>query len=334
MRFLDFLKDKIGLLVFNFIFLFFTVLVVLLSPIGESLIGSVIYIIVINLVLISLFLVISYFRKSKLLSALKEDINTNSFREITFLKPNNEESIYIDIIKQYEKKCEQILNKNADRYEENQAIMNMWVHDIKMPISIIKLIIEQNEVPSFENTLDDIDNEVMRIENAVERVLYLSRLENFHRDFLVQSVNLEKIIREVIRKYSKYFISNKITLNLQALDYTVLSDKKWLLFIFDQLIGNALKYTNKNDSISIFGTINNGFIEIHIKDSGCGIKKEDLNRVFEKGFTGSNGRNNAKSTGLGLFLVKELCDKLEHKIKVNSIYGEFSEFIIYFNNSL
>lgn len=334
MNFIDFLKDKIGLLVFNFIFLFFTVLVVIFSPIDESLVSSIIYIIIINIVLLALYLSISYFRKSRLLNVLKDDINSNSFREITLLNPNNEESIYLDIIKQYEEKFELILNENDNKFEENKSIMNMWVHDIKMPISIIKLIIEQNEAPTFENTLDEIDNEIMRIENAVERVLYFSRLENFHRDFLVQEVNIEKIVREVIRKYSKYFIANKIKLQLDNLDYTILSDKKWLIFIFDQLIGNSLKYTDKNASLSIFSELNNdNFIEVHIKDDGCGIKKEDLSRIFEKGFTGNNGRNNAKSTGLGLFLVKKLCDKLEHKVEVKSIYGEFSEFIIHFSNS-
>lgn len=334
MKFIDFLKDKIGLLLFNFIFLFFTVLVVIFSPIDESLVSSVTYIIIINLVLLALYLSISYFRISRLLNVLKDDINSNSFREITLLKPNNEESIYLDIIKQYEEKFELILNENDNKFEENKSIMNMWVHDIKMPISIIKIIIEQNEAPTFENTLGEIDNEIMRIENAVERVLYFSRLENFHRDFLVQEVNIEKIVREVIRKYSKYFIANKIKLQLDNLDYTILSDKKWLIFIFDQLIGNSLKYTDKNGFISIFSELNNdNFIEVHIKDDGCGIKKEDLNRIFEKGFTGNNGRNNAKSTGLGLFLVKELCDKLEHKVEVKSIYGEFSEFIIHFSNS-
>ena len=331
MKFKYFLKDQQGLLLFNFLFLFFTVLVILLSPIKEFLIDTVSYIIILNLVLLCLYLFASYFRKNKFLKLLDEGLASNNLNSVSIFKTSLEEKIYLDIINDYKIKCEDLIDSNFNKVKENKEIMDMWVHDIKMPIAIMKLIIEQNENPYFEKTLDEIDNEVMRIENSVERVLYLSRLDDFHRDFLVQEVNLQPIIREIIKKYSKYFISNKISLILDNLDYAVLSDKKWLLFIFDQLIGNSLKYTDKGDSISITGEILSNCILITVKDTGCGIKEEDLVRVFDKGFTGNNGRHNAKSTGLGLYLVKELCSKLNHDIEVKSSYGEYSEFIIKLN---
>lgn len=331
MKFKDFLKDQQGLLIFNFIFLFFTISIILLSPMKDILFGTISYIIIINLVVLFIYLLASYFRKNKFLNLLDEGLTSNELNSISILQASNEENIYLDFINDYKLKCENFITDNSNKVKENKEIMDMWVHDIKMPIAIIKLIIEQNENPYFEKTLDEIDNEVMRIENSVERVLYLSRLDDFHKDFLVQEVNLQPIIRETIKKYSKYFISNKIHLSLDNLDHTVLSDKKWLLFIFDQLIGNALKYTYKNDSISITGEISLNYIFVKVKDTGCGIKKEDLFRIFDKGFTGNNGRHNAKSTGLGLYLVKELCSKLNHNIEVNSSYGEYSEFIIKLN---
>ena len=331
MKFKYFLKDKSGLLLFNFIFLLLTIFVIYLSPIKAIFFDTIIYIIIINLSLLIFYLSISYYRKNKFLNLLDESLNSNTINFISVFKTSYEEQIYINLINEYNIKCENIINSNYNKIKENQEIMEMWVHDIKMPIAIIKLIIEQNASSYFEKTLDEIDSEVMRIENSVERVLYLSKLDNFHKDFLVQEVDLQNIIREVIRKYSKYFIAKKINLSLDNLNHNVLSDKKWLIFIFDQLIGNALKYSNDNGNISITGELYSNYINIKIKDNGYGIKPEDMPRIFDKGFTGNNGRNNSKSTGLGLYLVKELCLKLNHDINVDSIYNEYSEFTIKLN---
>ncbi|WP_227452578.1 ATP-binding protein [Clostridioides sp. ES-S-0108-01] len=216
----------------------------------------------------------------------------------------------------YQYQCNNIINNNIKKFEENKEILNMWVHDVKMPIAIIKLILEQNE-----NLID-------------EKILYLSRLDDFHKDFLIQEVNIEKIIRDIIRKYSKYFISKKIILNLNHLNFKVLYDEKWLYFIFEQLLSNSLKYSLLGDNISIYCKKTKNYLQLRVEDTGCGIKKEDLNRIFSKGFTGNNGRNNSKSTGLGLYLVKELCDKLGHKIDVDSEYNQYTKFTITFKCDL
>ena len=334
MKFIDFIKDKLELLIFNFSFLIFTILVIMFSPLDIILFDTIFYITIINLMFLSFYLIISYIRKNTFLNLLKEGVDTNSLNGVSLLKLNNEEKKCFELIKNHQKQCEATINSATDIFEQNSEVLNMWVHDIKMPISIIKIIIERNESPYCEKTLDKIDNEIMRIENSVERVLYLSRLDDFHKDFLIHEVDIEKVIREIIRKYSKYFIANKIKLNIENISHTILSDKKWLLFIFDQIISNALKYTQCEDSISITGEKKDNTFKIIIRDTGCGIKKEDLNRIFDKGFTGNNGRNNAKSTGLGLYLAKELCEKLDHDIYVNSTYNEYTEFIIKFKDYL
>ena len=155
-----------------------------------------------------------------------------------------------------------------------------------------------------------------------------------YKDFLIQEVNIEKIIRNIIKKYSKYFISKKIILDLNNLNFKVLSDEKWLYFIFEQLLSNSLKYSSLGDNISIYCKRTKNYLQLRVEDTGCGIKKEDLNRIFNKGFTGNNGRNNSKSTGLGLYLVKELCDKLGHKIDVDSEYNQYTKFTITFKCDL
>ncbi|MCI9975833.1 MULTISPECIES: HAMP domain-containing histidine kinase [unclassified Clostridioides] len=334
MSFKDFLKDKLGFLIYNFTFLIFTIAVILFSPVEIFLTDTILYILIINVVFLLLYLLISYIKKNKFLNNIKNDIAQINSHDIELIKCKNEEKIYLNTIKNYQYKCNKIINNNVKKFEENKEIMSMWIHDIKMPIAIIKLTLEQNEDLIDEKISNDIDNEIFRIENSVEKILYLSKLEDFHKDFLIQEVNIEKIIRDIIRKYSKYFISKKIILGLNNLNFKVLSDEKWLYFIFEQLLSNSLKYSSLGDNISIYCKTTKNYLQLRVEDTGCGIKKEDLNRIFNKGFTGNNGRNNAKSTGLGLYLAKELCDKLGHKIDVDSEYNQYTKFTITFKCDL
>lgn len=334
MSFKDFLKDKLGFLIYNFTFLIFTIAVILFSPVDIFLTDTILYILIINVVFLLLYLLISYIKKNKFLNSIKNDIAQINSHDIELIKCKNEEKIYLNTIKNYQYKCNKIINNNVKKFEENKEIMSMWVHDIKMPIAIIKLTLDQNEALIDEKISNDIDNEIFRIENSVEKILYLSKLEDFHKDFLIQEVNIEKIIRDIIRKYSKYFISKKIILGLNNLNFKVLSDEKWLYFIFEQLLSNSLKYSSLGDNISIYCKTTKNYLQLRVEDTGCGIKKEDLNRIFNKGFTGNNGRNNAKSTGLGLYLAKELCDKLGHKIDVDSEYNQYTKFTITFKCDL
>ncbi|HID8236704.1 TPA: HAMP domain-containing histidine kinase [Clostridioides difficile] len=334
MSFKDFLKDKLGFLVYNFTFLIFTVSVIIFSTVDVFLTDTILYILVVNVVFLFLYLFISYIKKNKFLDKIKNDTFKINMNDIELARCKNEEKIYLNIIKNHQYQCNNIINNNIEKFEENKEILNMWVHDVKIPIAIIKLILEQNENLIDEKISDDIDSEIFRIENSVEKILYLSRLEDFHKDFLIQEVNIEKIIRNIIKKYSKYFISKKIILDLNNLNFKVLSDEKWLYFIFEQLLSNSLKYSSLGDNISIYCKRTKNYLQLRVEDTGCGIKKEDLNRIFNKGFTGNNGRNNSKSTGLGLYLVKELCDKLGHKIDVDSEYNQYTKFTITFKCDL
>ncbi|MCC0694412.1 HAMP domain-containing histidine kinase [Clostridioides sp. ES-S-0048-02] len=334
MSFKDFLKDKLEFLVYNFGFLLFTIAVIIFSPIDALLVDTIVYILIVNIVFSFIYILTGYIKKNRFLEKIKNNTFKVSTNDIELVKCTNEEKIYLDIIKGYQNQCDDIIDINTKKFEENKEIMSMWVHDIKIPIAIIKLVLEQNEDLIEEKISDDIDKEIFRIENSIERILYLSRLEDFHKDFLIQEVNIENILRDIIRKYSKYFISKKIILNLNNLNYTVLSDEKWLHFIFEQLLNNSLKYASIEDNISIYCKTHKNYLQLRVEDTGCGIKKEDLNRIFNKGFTGNNGRNNTKSTGLGLYLVKELCDKLGHKIDVDSEYNQYTKITITFKDYL
>lgn len=188
----------------------------------------------------------------------------------------------------------------------------LWAHQIKTPISAMRLILQSEEFPQKR----ELEMELFKIEEYVEFVLQYIRIDSMNSDLTLEKYSLDEIVKEAIKKYSKIFIRKKIKLNFDSLNYTILTDKKWFSFVIEQLLSNALKYT-KEGSISIYmdKKLKDTLV---IEDTGIGINSEDIPRVFERGFTGFNGRLDKKSTGIGLYLCKEILSKLSHKIKIES----------------
>ena len=155
-------------------------------------------------------------------------------------------------------------------------------------------------------------------------VLSYIRLGSNKNDFVLKEYDLDNIIRQAVRKYAPLFIRKKISLDFQPTNYKVLTDEKWLVFVIEQLLSNAIKYTNKG-KISIYSLENKKLV---IEDTGIGISKEDIPRIFDKGFTGYNGRTDKKATGLGLYLCKNILDKLSHKISIESEVGVKTKVIL------
>lgn len=217
------------------------------------------------------------------------------------------------------------LKENIDEINE---YISKWIHEIKIPISICDLITDRLEdIEASKN----IRNQMDRINFLVNQVLYSTRANSYSEDLLIQELSLEKLVREGIKKNSYSFITNKIDLELGNLDYNVLTDKKWILYILDQIINNAIKYSRENGKVEIYSNEDEKIINLHIRDNGIGILQEDIERVFNKGYTGTNGRAKTyKSTGMGLYFSKKMADKLGHKMKVVSKENEFTEFIISF----
>lgn len=217
------------------------------------------------------------------------------------------------------------LKENIDEINE---YISKWIHEIKIPISICDLITDRLEdIEASKN----IRNQMDRINFLVNQVLYSTRANSYSEDLLIQELSLEKFVREGIKKNSYSFITNKIDLELGNLDYNVLTDKKWILYILDQIINNAIKYSRENGKVEIYSNEDEKIINLHIRDNGIGILQEDIERIFNKGYTGTNGRAKTyKSTGMGLYFSKKMADKLGHKMKVVSKENEFTEFIISF----
>lgn len=227
------------------------------------------------------------------------------------------EQYYQEIIKNlYEsnKSMESISDNNNSEMIEYYT---MWVHQIKTPIAALHMILQSMEVGKEKG---DISQELFKIEQYVEMALHYVRMGTMSSDLRLESYSIKSIVSNVIKKYSPIFINKKIKLDFEEIDIEVITDEKWISFVLEQIISNALKYTKKG-TISIYMD-NESKETLVIKDTGIGIAKEDIPRVFERGFTGYNGRMDKKSTGIGLYLCKKILDNLSHKINIVSEVGK------------
>ncbi|EPY2276539.1 sensor histidine kinase [Clostridium sporogenes] len=219
------------------------------------------------------------------------------------------------ILKEISRDMHENVKYYKDMQEDYREYIETWVHEIKTPIASTKLIIENNR----NEVTNKIDFQMDRIEGFVEQVLYYSRSNNVSKDYIIKQINLDLVVRNVIKRNYRDFIHKKIKLDIKDIDEIVHSDGKWLEFIINQIIVNSIKYSNsKEPMVSIYSTKKANSVMLTIEDNGAGIIDKDINRVFEKGFTGENGRKFSKSTGMGLYLCEKLCSKLGLKIIIVS----------------
>lgn len=195
---------------------------------------------------------------------------------------------------------------------DKEDFFAMWAHQIKTPIAALKLLLQ-----SDKQDVTACKGEVFKIEHYVEMALGFLRFEEMGNDLELLSYELEPIVKQSIKKFAPMFISKHLSVNLKDLNVKILTDEKWLSFVIEQLLSNAVKYTSSG-GITIRTCTENEQLCIITEDTGIGIRSEDLPRLFEKGFTGYNGRMDKKASGLGLYLCKSICDKLGHKISIES----------------
>ena len=213
---------------------------------------------------------------------------------------------------EYEQKNQLLVEQ--EKYNDLLDYYTLWVHQVKTPIAASSLLIGDLKDKEAKSQLEQ---ELFKIESYVHLVLQYLRLESFHDDLVLKQENLADLVREVVKKYALFFIQQGLSLNLHDLDHTIVTDKKWFLVILEQVLSNSLKYT-KEGSIEIY--FHEG--SLYIKDTGLGIQNADLLRVFERGFSGYNGRLTQQSSGLGLYLSKKIADQLGHKISIDSQVGQ------------
>jgi len=324
----DYLKDRALFLLINFILFIILCGIMLLVNLGTSLIML--------LFLIWFFPLLSFMLAEfiKLKRFYDELYNTMDNLDKKYLlseiikEPEFIEGKFIyDLLKQANKNMHEHVKKYRDMQSEYREYIEIWVHEIKTPIASTKLVIEnnQNEVTKI------INYEIKKIEDYIEQVLYYSRSNTVSKDYIIKEFSLATLVRTVIKKNSRDLINKKISIDIESVEGTVYSDAKWLEFILNQIVGNSIKYSKiKKSRIRVYSVRNENNIVLNIEDNGIGIIDKDINRIFEKGFTGENGRKFGKSTGMGLYLCKKLSEQLGLGLTLTSKIGEGTRVSIIF----
>lgn len=327
MKFRIFLKEKWKFLLFQiFIIAFFSLILSLFKVVRE------IYIICIVVILLEtlMILLFEYLPRRKWygdiegsLDQLEEKYLLSEFIDC----PDFPDGIILyNILKKTSKSMNDEISKYEIEKEEYKQYIETWIHEIKTPIATVDMICK-NHSDKINNT---IQKELRKIDDYVEQALFYARSINVEKDYLIKKVLLADLVKVAVKKHASQLITLQCVPKMENLDIFVYTDMKWIEFIIGQLISNSIKYRQEFMKLSFIGMEKDNNVILIIKDNGIGIPQEEINRIFDKGFTGENGRKFGKSTGIGLYLCRELCKKMNLKITVESIVGQGTSFQIIF----
>lgn len=341
----EYLKDKSGCIFCYIISVIFFGLVLVLDGLKQGIylkLSSFLYGVFLSSIFILIYLVLDYKKTNRFISILKSGKINEENVEYIFNLPDKISNEY-DYIKDSYIRNYKFYISNLEKYKENNDIHlkfnNRWIHEMKTPISVIKLLLESESTRNLdeENIMlhRSIEEEIQKLSTGLEMAMYTLRINDFKEDFKVEKVDLLKLTRDLINENRSLFILNEVYPKvLFSEEIIVTSDKKWLRFVIKQIIVNSIKYTKigKNNKKEIQVEVKKEEDRVYyiIKDTGIGIAKGDLNRIFEPFFTGKLGRKHYESTGMGLYLSKVILDKLGHSILVSSTLNKGSEFKIIF----
>lgn len=317
MKFRDFLKEKLYYIILLAFILISSDILLMIYNIS---LFMVLYITIVPILGFLICLIIEYNIKNSFYKKLEKqmaELDEKYLISEIVQNPNFiEGKILINTIQDIDKSMLENVNKFKHLTEDYKEYIELWIHEIKIPIATSKLIIENNKSKEMKS----IDEELGKIENFVEQVLYYARSNNVEKDYYISKTKLSEIVNGAILKNKNILLSNKINLEIGDIDKQVVTDSKWTIFILNQIIQNSVKYMNKDiKTMKIYAEGKKEKVILYIQDNGMGVGKGEIARVFDKGFTGENGRIlGKKSTGIGLYLCKKLCDRLGLGIEFNS----------------
>ena len=330
MNFKDFIKEKMILIIGTILAI--SSIEILLLAYHISLLVRL-YCIIIVLLVVALAILIEYKRKKEFYNQLIKNIEDLREKylisEVTKTPNFIEGKILKEVLQDTGKSMLENVNYYKNIQEDYKEYIELWIHEVKIPIAASKLIIENNK----NEITKSIDEELDKVENYTEQALFYARSNAVEKDYIINKTNLKDVVNGAILKNKSILLNEKISIELTNLQQEeIYTDSKWAIFIINQIIQNAIKYSKKNDKkIEISSREKNDKVILYIKDNGIGIKNGEITRVFERGFTGGNGRIiGQKSTGIGLYLCKKLCDKLGLGIELNSEKNEGTEVRIIF----
>lgn len=327
----DYIRDRIAM--FTILLIFYTALF-LIGFLYNIKLEKVLYIAEFTAFGAALCLIFDLFRYAERWREIRQILRTSdSYANMFYTVPGAMDTLYRELISKMVKEKEIIEYENLNRYTEMIDYYGMWAHQIKTPIAAMRILIQSGkDYGAFQTDrklFDALQMELFKTEQYVEMVLSYLKIGDISKDMVLDNCDLGLLIRQAVKKYAKLFILQKISLELGDIEEYILTDEKWLSFVIEQILSNALKYTPKG-SVSIYMK-RKGVLAI--KDTGIGISAEDLPRVMEKGYTGYNGRKDKESTGIGLYLCKKVMDKLGHGIQIVSEPGNGTEVLLELNRT-
>jgi len=318
----DYIKDKLFLLIITGISYGICLLVLFAFKVNSQ---AIIAITIIYLTTVMFSLTYDYARKKLFYRELKNKLDNLDQKYLVIEMLSSpcflEGKIMFDSLYEINKSMIEKIKEYKSQTQNFKEYVELWIHEVKLPVSSLVLMIHNHKNEYNKKILEQLT----RLDNYLEQILYYVRSENAEKDYLISKVNLAKVISNIALKNKDTLLEKKIDFIASDVDIDIYTDAKWLEFIINQIIDNSIKYSNKkNPYIKILAKEEKNYIACVIYDNGVGISKEDLPRVFEKTYTGKNGRIGKQSTGMGLYIVKRLCDKLGHTISINSIEEEFT----------
>ena len=310
---LAFLREQAGILLWVAFFIGIFWLLCFLEDIPQDVTVYTLQLASFAGIAVLLFRFIHYRKRCKTLELLIPDPREKA--EILPKPDNLPEEMYRQIIGQYEVCLQKEEQQMDDKYREMVEYYTMWTHQIKTPIAAMRLLLQEEETPVSK----ELQGELFQVEQYVQMALQYLRMERMNNDLVFEKLELDALIHQAVRKYAPLFIRRKIALQYENVRCQVLTDEKWLEFVLEQILSNALKYTRQGQ-IKIYMDPQSPKTLV-IEDTGIGIAPEDLPRIFERGYTGYNGRADKRSTGIGLYLCKQIMDRLSHTIRIESEMG-------------
>ena len=329
MKFQKYFKDNLYIIFIFMLSYTINLLIFLAFKIDKSVIIAVT---ITNIILLLSIYLIPYFKKKMFYDNLLNNINKLDKAYLvleTLEKPEfYEGELLVSALYEINKSMNENINNMEEQLQEFKDYIECFVHEAKIPLSTLVLM-SNNHQEGFDKKTK---LQLKRLEDYVEQVLYYVRSENASKDYLIKETSLAKVIKNVGLKNMDDLLENKVDYIVLNVNYKVLTDSKWLEFILGQIVNNSIKYKKniKNSYIKISVQDDEDKTTLIIEDNGIGIKESVLKQVFDKSFTGKNGRNTNKSTGMGLFIAKNMCLKLGHKIEIESKYNEYTKVFITF----
>lgn len=326
MSFIYYLKEKWYMFIISVIAVLFAIAIFLLdrdAVFGNS---NTIYIFSAIILFFILFVVIDFLAYRSRVKKLSSFIKNGGIGEYESFFPSDR--LYSDQVSDIANEYNIFRSQTAEESAEEMDFITKWVHDVKVPISAMKLLLE-NDVDDLK---DRLDMELLSIEQDTQKVLFHIKSKSFYDDYKIAEASTQSIINSSLKQFATFFAYKKINLKITGGDYSVLTDSKWSGYIVSQFISNAIKHTDDNGEISINTIKDKNSISISVRNTGLGIEVRDIQSVFIRGYTASS-RQNQSSTGYGLYLSKTLSDKLGHEVRVESVYGKYAKFSLIFRNS-